>query len=145
MIKLLERYIAKTIIAATGLIALIITAVLFLMLLLGELKNIGEGDYNLPQAIFFVLLRLPNELYQFSPMLILLGSMVGLSILSSHRELAVMRSSGFAMRKIITSVLGGAFLLILMVSIIGELIGPNLSYRAEVHKENAQNAGEAVV
>lgn len=145
MMTILERYISKVILVATGLVAIIITSVLFLMTLLGELKNIGQGDYSLDQAIFYVFLRLPNEIYQFSPLLILLGSIVGLSILSSHRELAVMRASGFSIRRIIFSVLSAAFLLILLASLMGEGLAPSLSYKAEVHKENAQNAGQAVV
>jgi len=145
MIKILERYIAKTIILATGLVSLVITGVLFLMTLLSELKNIGEGDYGISQAVFYVFLRMPNELYHFSPLLILLGSMAGLSVLSSHRELAVMRASGFSVRNIIYSVLTVAFMLIGAISFIGEWFGPGLSYKAEVRKENAKNAGQAVV
>lgn len=145
MMTILSRYIAKTTIFATGLVALIIIGILFIMTMLGELKVIGEGDYGFLQAVMYVILRLPNQIYQFSPMLILLGSIVGLSTLTSHREIAVMRASGFSARKIIFSVLGAACALIFMVSLIGESIAPNLSYRAEVHKENAQNAGQAVV
>lgn len=145
MTTILGRYIAKVIIVATGLSTLIITGVVFLITLLGELKNIGEGDYSAGQAIFYVFLRLPNELYKFSPMLILLGSIIGLSILSSHKELAVMRASGFSIRKIIFSALSAALLLTLLISFVGEWVAPNLSYKAEVSKENAKNAGQAVV
>lgn len=145
MMKILERYIAKTIILATGLAALMIIGVLLLMKMLGELKNIGEGDYGITQAIMYVLLHLPNDLYQFSPMLMLLGSIIGLSALSSHRELAVMRASGFSVRRIIYTVLSASLILILAVSLMGEWLAPTLSYKAEVHKENAQNAGQAVV
>ncbi|MBX3708790.1 MAG: LPS export ABC transporter permease LptG [Gammaproteobacteria bacterium] len=145
MIKILERYIAKTIILTTGLVALIVMSVLFLMSLLGEVKSIGEGDYGLREVIFYVLLRLPSELYHFSPLLILLGSIIGLSILSSYRELSVMRSSGFSVRKIMMSVLSIALLLILCISFVGEWLGPRLSYEAVVRKENAKNSGQAVV
>ncbi|TAK74912.1 MAG: LPS export ABC transporter permease LptG [Gammaproteobacteria bacterium] len=145
MIKILERYIAKTITIATALVTLIITSVLFLMILLGEVKNMGVGDYGMIQALFYVFLRLPNELYHFSPLLLLLGSIVGLSALSSYRELAVMRTSGFSIRQIMRSVLTTAFLLVLAISITAEWMAPHLSYKAEMQKENAKNAGEAVV
>lgn len=145
MFKILERYIAKTTIVATAVVTVVITSVLFLMLLLGEIKSIGSGDYGITQAIFYVILRMPNEIYKFSPLLLLLGSIVGLSILSSHRELAVMRTSGFSIRRIIYSVLTAALFMIAVVSFMGEWAAPHLSYKAEVHKENAKNAGEAVV
>lgn len=144
MLKILERYLAKTIIKATAITALIIVALLFVLTLLSEFKNLGEGDYGFSSAVFYALLLLPNKLYQFSPMLILLGSIIGLSILSSNRELAVMRTSGFSMRHIIYSVLGATLAMILILSIIGEFAGPALSHRAEVNKENLQNAGQSV-
>jgi len=145
MISILKRYIGKTIVNATVLTAFVIICVLFVITLLGELKNIGEGDYGLSQALAYVLLRLPNDIYQFSPMLVLLGSIIGLSILSSFRELAVMRTSGFSTRKIMNSTLSAALLMIVVLSLIGEIIAPNLSRKAEIYKENAQNAGQAVV
>src|SRR5579862_1772223 len=145
MVNIIQRYIAKTIISATALTALIITSFLFLMIMLTELKNFGEGDYGIGHVFFYAILRLPNELYHFSPLLILLGSIIGLSTISSHKELAVMRTSGFSIWQIILSVLGAAFLLIATMSLLGEWIAPNLSYRATIYKENAQNAGQAVV
>jgi len=145
MIKILDRYIAKSVILSTGLTALIISGVLFLLSFLSELKSVGQGDYGVGEAVAYVLLHMPNDLYQFSPLLVLLGSIIGLSVLSSSRELIVMRVSGYSVRNIIFSVLRAALLLILLISIMGEWIGPELSFRAEVRKENAQNAGQAVV
>lgn len=144
MFKILDRYIGKTVISATGVATAFITAVLFIMALLGEFKDIGEGDYGFGSAIVYVLLRLPNSLYQFSPILILLGSIIGLSILSSGRELSVMRASGYSIVRIIRSVLLAAFLLIALISLTGELIGPSFSHKAEMTKDNLQNAGQAV-
>ncbi len=145
MLKILERYIAKSVVTATLLTAVVICGILFIMSLLGELKNLGVGDYGLGGAVVYVIMRLPNEIYQFSPMLILLGSIIGLSLLSTHRELAVMRASGFSMRQIISSVFVAALMMIVCISLFGELTGPALSRRADMHKENLQNAGQAVV
>ncbi len=144
MIKILDRYIAKVVMLATLTITAIVASVMSLILLLQELRNIGSGDYTLDQAIYFVLLKLPNELYHFSPILILLGSIVGLSMLSSYRELAIMRAAGFSVARIIYSVLSAALVLVLAISISGELFAPHLSYKAILHKENARNAGQAV-
>lgn len=143
--NILQRYIAKTIFQATGLAVLIIVGVLSLMMMLAEMKNIGVGDYGFTQSVLYVLMRMPNELYQFSPMLMLLGSIIGVSMLASHKELAVMRTAGVSLNKIIISVLSAVFTLTLITSVIGEWVAPNLSYRAETYKENAKNAGLAVV
>lgn len=145
MMTILERYIAKTVISATALAAVIVTGVSILMSLLRELKDIGKGDFGLGHAVFYVFLRLPEEIYQFSPMLILLGAMIGLSILSGNRELAVMRTSGFSIRKIIYSVLVAAITIIFTLSLLGEGLAPDWNRKAEVEKENARNAGQAVL
>src|SRR5262249_32429356 len=144
MKKILARYIAKTLLQSTAISALIITSILFILSLMGEAKSIGSGDYTLGQSIVYVFLCMPRDLYHFSPLLILLGSITGLSVLSSSRELAVMRTSGFSVRKIMASVLVASFLMILTMSLIGESIGPELSYKAVIQKENAQHGEEAV-
>lgn len=145
MLTILRRYIAKTILTSTGLVTLIIMAVSFVVILLGELKDIGEGDYSIPQAFVYVLTRLPNDIYLFSPMLVLIGSIVGLSILSSYRELAVMRASGFSIRDIMTSTFSAALVMIVAITLVGETVAPNLNHKAEIYKENAQHAGQTVV
>lgn len=145
MFSIIGRYITNVIFAATGIVTLVILGVLYLLTLLGELKQVGQGDYGILEALWYVLLRLPNEIYQFSPMLLLLGCIIALSILSSSRELAVMRSSGFGVTNIILNTLFAALLLTMIISSIGEWIAPNLSYRAEIRKENAKNAGQSVV
>lgn len=145
MFKILERYIAKTLAATTAMTALVLMSVIFIMALLGELKDIGQGDYGFLQAIAYVVMRMPNSLYQYSPILLLLGCIIGLNVMSTHRELSVMRAAGFSTHQIIKSVLMAALCMVLFVSSFGEWLGPHLSYKAEVRKENAQNAGQAVV
>lgn len=145
MIKILQRYIAKSIVVGTLISALIIIGILVLMSLLGEMKDIGEGDYSIALAGLFVLMRLPNQLYQYSPMLVLLGSIIGLTILTANREIAVMRTSGLSINSMIMSVLGCVLIIVCCIGVLGEWFGPGLSYSAEVHKENARNAGQAVI
>lgn len=145
MIKILERYIAKTLAISTGMTALVLMSVVFIMTFLAELKDMGQGDYGFMQALAYVFMRLPNDIYQYSSILLLLGSIVGLNILSTHRELIVMRAAGFSTHRIVRSVLMAAFAMVMSVSLLGEFIGPHLSAKAEIRKENAQNAGQAVI
>ena len=145
MLKLLERYIAKTIISSTLLTASIITAVLFLINLLSEMRGVGKGDYGFLQAVFHTVLQLPNAIYQFSPLLILIGTLLGLSALAAARELAVMRAAGFSIWQITRATLVAAFCLTIAMTFLGEMLGPSLSFRAEVRKENAEHPGQAIV
>lgn len=145
MRKILERYIAKTLFQATGMAALVIISILILITMLGELKNVGQGDYGLFEAAAYVFMKMPNLLYQFSPLLVLLGCVIGLNTLSTYRELSIMRASSFSSWQIIRTVLFAALLMIMGITLVGEYIGPSLSYKAETRKENAQHGGQAVV
>lgn len=145
MLKILERYLMKTVMSATLVTTAAITAVLFVMTLLGEFRDLGEGDYGLLAVFTYALMRMPNALYQFSPMLMLLGSIIGLSLLAMSRELNVMRASGFSVKRIISSVFLAALIMIAAFTIIGEVYGPGLNHRAVMRKDNLQNAGQAVV
>lgn len=142
---LFQRYIARTVTMATLSVMGIVAAVSFLLLLLGELKAIGDGGYNIVQALAYVLLRLPNELYQFLPALTLLGSVMTIGLLSLHRELIAMQASGFSLRRIALHILTTALLLIIIASILGEWFAPDLSYRAEMNKENAQHGSQVAI
>jgi lipopolysaccharide export system permease protein len=145
MISILNRYVAKTVILATLLVMLVVIGLAYFINLLGELRDIGVGDYGIMQAAMHSLLELPYNIYAFFPMLVLLGGLLGLSTLASHHELIVMRVSGVSIRKIIHAVFGAACLLIILGMFIGEIIAPRTHYLADIHKSSEQSGGQAVV
>ncbi|HLB57257.1 MAG TPA: LptF/LptG family permease, partial [Gammaproteobacteria bacterium] len=100
-ITILFRYIAKSVIVSTALVFLVILALSFIISLVTELRDTGVGDYGFTQAIEHVILMLPHVLYQFFPMLMLLGGVLGLGVLASNQELIVMRTSGLSIRSIV--------------------------------------------
>ncbi len=145
MMTILHRYIAKTVILATLLVLMVVVGLTYFINFLGELRDIGSGDYGVLQAALHALLELPNAAYQFFPMLVLLGGLLGLGILASQHELVIMRASGVSIGKIIRAVFGAAFVLIVIGLLIGELIAPRAHYLADKRKSIAQNGGQAVV
>lgn len=145
MITILHRYIAKTVILATLLVMLIVIGITYFINLLGELRDLGVGDYGFMQAAMHALLELPYNIYMFFPMLVLLGGLLGLSVLGSHHELIVMRVSGVSIRKIMAAVFSAALVLIVLGMLIGEVIAPRTHYLADIHKSTEQSGGQAVV
>jgi lipopolysaccharide export system permease protein len=144
MISILQRYIAKSVLVATLLVITIVTGLAFFINLLGELKDIGVGDYGFMQAIIHTFLRLPHSLYQFFPMLVLVGGVMGLGVLSSNRELIVMRASGVSINQVIASVVIAALILILFATFLGEYVAPQSNFLADKRKDSQQNFGQAV-
>lgn len=141
---ILNRYIANIIFWTTCVVVVLVMTLSFFISLLTELRDIGTGDYGFPQALIHVALGLPYIIYQFFPMLILIGGVLGLSILSTHHELMVMRASGVSLSKIIYSVVLAAMLLIFFMTFFGEAIAPPAKFLADKQKQSAQNSGQAV-
>lgn len=145
MKKILDRYIAKTIMHATLIITLVFSGVVTLLSMTSELKNLGRGDYGFAEIIIYLLLRMPGQLYGFAPMIMLLGCMLALNSLNTSRELAVMRASGVSSQQLLRSVLTCAMFLIMGMTVIGEVIAPRLDFYAEVRKENVRNADSTII
>lgn len=144
MISIFNRYIIKQVLVSTAMVVGVMLALVFFTTLLGEFQDIGRGDYTFIQAVIYVALRLPHNLYLFSPMLILLGGIIGLGLLTSHQELMVIRSSGFSLRRIMIAIMYSAFLLIFFMMLLGEGLAPQLDHKAALRKQNAENNGQVV-
>lgn len=139
-----SRYIVRHILASTGLVILVMLGLIFFTTLLGEFQDLGRGEYTFMQAVIYVTLRLPHHLYLFSPMLILLGGIIGLGMLTSHQELMVIRCSGFSLRRMMQAIFSSALLLIVSLMLLGEGLAPRLDHLAELRKQNAKNNGQVV-
>ena len=127
MMKLLDRYIAKTILAAIALVTLMLAGLQIFILFVGQLGDLGKAHYDILQALMFVLLLVPYQVYLFFPMASLLGCLIGLGILANHRELVVMRASGMSIGQVTIAVLKAALVMIIVVTIVGETLVPQLS------------------
>ena len=68
--KLLERYIAKNVLAAIALVTVMLAGVQLFLLFVNQLGDIGKSSYGIWQAAMFVLLQMPYEVYLFFPMAI---------------------------------------------------------------------------
>lgn len=137
MIKLLDRYIAKIILASIALVTFMLVGLQIFILFVNQLNDLGKEHYGFLQAAFFVLLQMPYQVYLFFPMASLLGSLVGLGILANHSELVVMRASGMSIGQITLVVLKAALLVVLVVTLAGETLVPKLAKYANSEKFQA--------
>jgi len=120
----IDKYIAKTILTTTALVLCVLLGIQSFIQLAAQLQDVGKGNYSWLQAFLFVPLMLPSDVYQLFPMAALIGSLMGLSKLSNTSELTVVRVSGMSLFQIAKAVLLAAMLMLLCVTIVGEVIGP---------------------
>ena len=121
---ILDRYIARSIIGGTLMSLFVFGALFAFISFVSELQDVGINNYNALQAMIYVLLNLPQLLYQVFPSAMLLGGLLSLGALASSSELVVMRAAGFSISRITTAVVKAGFLLIVIAVLLGEFLAP---------------------
>lgn len=142
--KLLPRYIAKTVLASIALVTLMLAGLQVFILFVNQLDDLGKADYGLAQAAVFVCLQMPYQVYMFFPMASLLGSLIGLGMMANYSELIVMRAAGMSIAQISIAVMKAAFLLIMLVTVLGETLVPRMAFYANDYKMSKVSSGQAM-
>jgi len=92
----LERYLARQIYGAVGFVLLGFLALFAFFDLIAELRDLGNGNYQLRQIFTVVALWVPGHAYELLPVAVLIGTLYVLAHLSSNSEYTVMRASGLS-------------------------------------------------
>ncbi len=124
--KILDRYIGISIATHVFLVMMVLLAMFFFTSFIRELDEVGKGSYNFGSALVYVTLILPQLAYQIFPIMVLIGSILGLGALASNSELTMIRAAGVSIARIVLSVLKVGMALIIIATIIGEFIAPDL-------------------
>jgi len=122
--KILDRYIALTLIKTT-LLALFSLVLLFSFFsLVDQLDSTGRGNYGVWQALYYVFLTIPRLSSELFPIAAVIGSMTTLGMFARHSELAVLRTSGISQLRFAWSLCKGAVILIFISLLVGEVLSP---------------------
>ncbi len=142
--KRVERYIGLTLLQTIFMVLFALIGLQFFLSLVNELKDIGIGDYTFAKAIVYVMLALPEQIYELFPMAGLVGVLLGLGILASHSELIVMRAAGLSQWRILCSAMKSMLLITVLMVMVGEGIAPFADHYAETTKAIATSGGQAI-
>ena len=121
---ILERYIAKHVMAGTAIALAVLVALFSVLELVDDFGDVGRGEYTLVRALEYSILRIPGRMFQLLPVASLIGSVLGLGVLTSTSELTVMRTSGISVAAITAAVLKAAALLVVLSVALGEMVIP---------------------
>lgn len=141
--KKLKKYIADVIIGA-------VLAVLFVVVSLDAISDLVnqlgdfKGSYNLVEAVIYVLLLIPSNIYDYIPLSALVGCLIGLGMLASSSELVIMRAAGVSIGQIVWAVFRPIFLFIFVGAILGEFVTPYLDQYADSRRALAQGHQRAL-
>ena len=122
--RLLDLYLGRVLLNQILLVLGVLVGVFVFVTFIDQVSYLGTGQYSLLDAIKYVLLSTPRIVYEVFPMAVLVGAILGLSLLAVDSELIVMRSSGISIGQITVAVLKLGFVLALVALLIGEFVTP---------------------
>ncbi len=133
----LDRYIARAVTSGCLMASFVMLSIFAFVDFVSQLNSVGTGDYGALQAAVFVLLRLPQRLYDLSPSILLLGGILSLGAMAANSELIVMRASGISTMRITRSVLQTGFVIAILVALLGEYVVPSATRTAKTYRAQA--------
>lgn len=134
----LDRYIARTVLGAIGLVMAVLLVLGALFNFISEQGAIGVGRYDMLEALVHSLLTVPNFMLNVLPVGVLVGSMLGVGALARSHELAAMRAGGMGKWRLAGTMLGCGLLLLLAGLAVGEFVAPRLEQLADERKALAR-------
>ena len=129
--RLLDLYLGRTILNQVLLVMSVLAGIFMFVTFVDQISYLGTGRYGLWDAMWFVLLSTPRIIYEVFPMAVLLGAILGLSLLALGSELIVMRSSGISISQITVAALKLGVVLAVFALVIGEFVAPRSETMAQ--------------
>ncbi|NMT65362.1 LPS export ABC transporter permease LptG [Marinobacter orientalis] len=139
----IDRYVMNTVGGAIFLVMLVVLSLDLIFAFIAELDD-ARNDYQMLQALFYVLMTLPRRIYDYLPLGAFMGCLVGLGAMASSSELTVIRAAGVSLKRIVWSAMKPALVVVLIGVLIGEYVAPPAERMAQSRKAIAQGAGENV-
>ena len=129
--KLLDRYIATIVVQSTLVVMVVVLALFAFATFATEVDKVGRGGYGVAHAAQYTLLLLPRQAYQLFPIMVLLGTIVGLGMLAGNSELVVIRAAGVSLLGIVGSAMKAGVAMMAVMIVVGEYVAPAAEVRAQ--------------
>jgi len=129
--KILQRYFAAEIGRSVFFVLIAFLALFAFFDLIGELKSVGRGNYQIQDAFMFVILGMPAYMYDLMPIAALIGTIWALSQFAARSEFTIMRASSMS-----TAMAGWMLIKIglffsILTFVFGEFVAPFTSDMAQ--------------
>lgn len=137
----LDRYIARNVLAAIIVVQVVLLGLDLVITYINDLNDV-EGDYGAFQVLLYLLMRLPWRFYQYAPVGVLIGALIGLGSMASSNELTVIRAAGRSLARILWGVMKPIILVVVVLLLIVEHVSPRTEQFASAWRlERMQGEG----
>ncbi|MCG8669426.1 MAG: LPS export ABC transporter permease LptG [Pseudomonadales bacterium] len=141
--RLLDGYIARAVFFAVLVVLLIVVGLDSVFSFVAELEEL-EADYQILQALFYILLTTPRRIYEFIPISTLIGCLVGLGALANTSELTVMRAAGVSVMRIVYAAVKPVLLFVGIALALGQFVVPKTEQFAQSERSRQIDGSEAL-
>ncbi len=138
-VRRIDRYILSAVVRATLLTLTVIASLSYVLTLMDEAGDVGQGDYRLGDAMLVVATMLPRLLYEAFPVAGLIGALLALGAMAANRELVALQAAGMSPLQMMGSLLRAGFVLVLVLLVLGEGIGPKLERWGQTYRLERMN------
>ncbi|UTH73420.1 LPS export ABC transporter permease LptG [Chromobacterium sp. IIBBL 290-4] len=138
--KLIHRYIVSTLTQSTLFTLMALLGLYGFFDLLGEVPNLGTGNYTFGVMAGYVALLMPGHAYELMPLAVLIGGMVAMTQLASSSEYTVIRTSGVTLNQIAGTLVKFGIGFALLTIILGEFVAPWAMQEAQRSKLSATHS-----
>ena len=137
----LDRYIARNVLGAIIIVQFVLLGLDITIAYIGELSKVQQ-DYSALDVLFYLLMRMPWRFYQYAPVAVLIGALIGLGSMASSNELTVMRAAGRSLARIVWGVMKPVLVVVVVVLLVAEFVSPRTEQFAEAWRLE-QRQGES--
>ena len=134
----IERYLGGVVLSYSLLVMLVLMVIFSFFEFMNQVGKLTD-TYTLGLGAVYTLLKVPVYSYEVFPIVLLIGTLMGLGTLANQSELTVLRVTGWSIRRILWAVLKTALLMWLVMVLIGEFVAPSSEAYAKKLRAEALN------
>ena len=131
LFRRVDRLVAMAVLGTVALTWAVLVGLDAFRTFVGELDQVGQGNYTLTRAAIYVLLTVPRRFYEMFGYAALIGGLLGLGGLAASGELTALRAAGLSRLRICASVALTLGILTAGVAVLGETVAPWGEHRAQ--------------
>jgi len=120
----LDRYLMRNIFALTGIVALVLISIYTFVVFVSDLGELGQNGFGPWQLLEYALLLMPGNAYILMPIVVLLGTLLGVGNMARQGELTAMRSAGVSWLRIGSATLIAGVALGVAGFVLGNWLAP---------------------
>jgi lipopolysaccharide export system permease protein len=126
----IDRYLTTSFLGGCVPVLLLLLSLFSFLSLSEELEDVGEGAYELVDALLVVVYTMPALVVDILPVTVLLGGLLGLGALANNLELISMRAAAITPVRIALPIIKLSVVLIAVVMLLQSVVIPRVEYKA---------------